>query len=316
MKSQDPTLSFIRSGVNRPSIQKTRPTVAFQGPNRAGAEPRRGFAATPMIWFKRKVKTSFIYPLLRPRRFMMYCVGPAKSGTVSVNGMFSANYRAAPRSRVSRDHCLGRRLSGRTSEEKHGVAPASETGPAVALGSGLFQPTLRCLYRSSSISSRSQVPSHGKGAAIMAQVDHLTNQHLNVDVSNRQPERRLRELFFGPPNATYSRGEGELERLGLFPLDGYLGGWAAHYRRVLDAVPMERLLILRTEDLAISAGRLATFLSIPRRVQRQQSHLHHFFPLDHGVFHRLDTHLVEEKVASNCETVSARLKKAMGAQPW
>ena len=100
----------------------------------------------------------------------------------------------------------------------------------------------------------------------------LTNQHLNVRrFSNRQPERRLRELFFGPPNATYSRGEGELERLGLFPLDGYLGGWAAHYRRVLDAVPMERLLILRTEDLAISAGRLATFLSIPRESIRRQA---------------------------------------------
>jgi len=43
------------------------------------------------------------------------------------------------------------------------------------------------------------------------------------------------------------------------PLAGCLGSWRAHLDKVLDTVPADRLLVVRTERLAAEAGRIAEF---------------------------------------------------------
>jgi len=261
--------------------------------------------------FKRLVKRSPLWPILRPRRFHAYCVGPAKSGTVSVNGMFSSSYRSGHEAAfleviemaISRldgrltPQAAMRRLRKRDRKLQLEMDSFNQLSVFVE---ELVEAFPRAIFLLTVREPRSWLRS-------------IVNQHLNVDVSNRAPERRLRQLFFGPPGATYSSGEEELERLGLFPLDGYLSGWSAHYRRVMDAVPSQRLLVIRTKNLSGSVDRLAEFLSIaPDSINTERSHMHRC-PRDHGVVGRLDSGLVEDKVASNCEAVMSRIVAVIDA---
>lgn len=135
----------------------------------------------------------------------------------------------------------------------------------------------------------------------------IINQHLNVDVSKRPADKLLRELLFMPPGVTYSHDEQELERLGLFPVDGYLSAWVTHYQGVIDVVPKNRLLIIRTEELKKAVDQLASFLSIPPdSIDNKRSHLHSC-PHDHGVIERLPQALVEDKVALHSDELLSRI---------
>jgi len=147
-----------------------------------------------------------------------------------------------------------------------------------------------------------------------AWLNSIMNQHLNVDLSGRPSDELLRRLLYMPPGARYSRGEEELQRLGLFPLSGYLEGWSAHYSWVIDAVPAERLLVVKTEALSNSVEQLAAFMSIPpESIDQKRTHLHPS-PCDHGVVGRLSPGLVEDKVGLHCESILARLETLMDEQ--
>ena len=142
----------------------------------------------------------------------------------------------------------------------------------------------------------------------------MINQHLRVDVSARPFAERLRHLFFSPPGVAFGRGEEELQRLGLFPIEGYLRGWSERYDHILDVVPRSRLLVIRTECLVESADQLAAFLSIPAdSIDVSRSHLHSA-PRDFGVFDRLPQDLVEDRVHAHCAATLERLDRFIGAQ--
>ena len=53
-----------------------------------------------------------------------------------------------------------------------------------------------------------------------------------------------------------------LEQHGLFPLEGMLAHWRRHNEMALHAVPADRLLVLRTVDIARSVNRLTGFLDL------------------------------------------------------
>ncbi|NOZ55947.1 MAG: hypothetical protein GXO73_04040, partial [Calditrichaeota bacterium] len=106
-------------------------------------------------------------------------------------------------------------------------------------------------------------------------------------------------------------GEEELERRGLFPLDGYLKGWCAHYQWVLEAVPEERLLVIKTEELGSSVEKVASAFGIPSgSIDRNRTHLHSA-PRDHGVLAKLPPALVEEKIATHCTVVLSQITALM-----
>jgi hypothetical protein len=54
-----------------------------------------------------------------------------------------------------------------------------------------------------------------------------------------------------------------LERFGLYTLEGYLGAWASHNNKVLNTVPKDRLMVVRTQDIAGDMPKLAAFLGVP-----------------------------------------------------
>jgi len=254
---------------------------------------------------KRFVKWSPLWPILRPRRFQAYCVGPAKSGTVSVSGLFSRHFRSG-------HEVAFRQVVEMAVQRYEGGLTKAEAMRQLRKRDREFRLEMDS-FNQLSVFAEELVEMFPQALFVLtvrepqAWLNSIINQHLRVDVSHRGPERRLRQLFFGTQGGTYSQGEEELERLGLFSLDGYLGAWSNHYERILERVPRERLLVVRTEALSTSRGRLAHFLSIPpEMIDNKRSHLHRC-PQDHGVVSRIPQNLLEARVDELCGDVSSRL---------
>jgi hypothetical protein len=66
----------------------------------------------------------------------------------------------------------------------------------------------------------------------------------------------------------FASDEVVLEEAGLVPISSWLQSWAEVNQRVLDAVPPDRLLVVRTEDLDASAEVLARFAGVPESTVR------------------------------------------------
>ncbi len=74
---------------------------------------------------------------------------------------------------------------------------------------------------------------------------------------------------------SHKDGEKVLEEHGLIPLDGWLRFWNEHNSSVLNLVPSDRLLIVRTPDIRQDIPRMADFLGVPvDTLDASRSHEH------------------------------------------
>lgn len=89
-----------------------------------------------------------------------------------------------------------------------------------------------------------------------------------IDDSLRREASRAFELFRRYRFATdqmHPAAEAALRDRGLFTLRGYLGYWCTAIRTVVDTVPDDRLLIVRTDELAARSSEIARFCGFDAR---------------------------------------------------
>jgi sulfotransferase family protein len=100
--------------------------------------------------------------------------------------------------------------------------------------------------------------------------------------------------------------ESLLKEYGLFSLDSYLGYWATRNQKVLDLVPADRLLILRTRDIGQSAAAFADFLKIdPETLVMERSHANQMTE-SFNIMTRLDRAHLEAKIEQHCRPLMDR----------
>ena len=115
--------------------------------------------------------------------------------------------------------------------------------------------------------------------------------------------QEYRDYFWTSRQGDYAPEEASLEELGLCSLDVYLAQYADHYRRVLAAVPEDRLLVVRTQDIDARAEELADFLRLsPSRVvtAHDKRSSESATPLD-----TLDPAFVSARILAHCEEILA-----------
>lgn len=130
--------------------------------------------------------------------------------------------------------------------------------------------------------------------------------------------KEFREHRFGSRD-TYPPQERELERRGLYPLDGYLEYWRDSIERPLGRLPSERLLVVRTDDLAARSAEIAGFCGIPGgEVTAEKAHA--FVNRSRfGLLGRIDKSYLADRVENICGDLLRRLfpdysvAKAIGA---
>ena len=208
--------------------------------------------------------------MARPdRRIHLYGAGPPKSGTHSVEAIFGETYRAAHEPKRAR---------------------VIETIMAESFG-WISKPRADDIWLDLQDHLNLEVnSSHHNVHFIDAIVERLpeakviltfrdaydwTDSHIDHDL-NRIADMRLtalRDYRFGATHFRHTPEEQILKDHGTYTLRGYLAFWAWTYQRVIDAVPPERLLIVRLKDLKNKTQELADFAGVdPATLNQKKSH--------------------------------------------
>jgi hypothetical protein len=248
----------------------------------------------PMRQIVRRVRS--VIPIPRRRRMQAYGIGPAKTGTTSLYGIFDANFRAAHEpDRVALIRMFQRDEAGDVSREE------------------LIE-FLRKRDRKLQLEMDSSAMNR-RYAALMAELfpaarfimtvrdpytrtDSLINHLLNNPLEGVARERA--DLIFRADRYRHSAAERLLEVNGLHTLDGYLADYAQATVGAIDELPADRVLVVRTDRLRDSLAEMANFLGIP--VSSLDAGRSHRFKAKkkHGVLTSLDAEFVDQKVKLHC----------------
>jgi hypothetical protein len=200
---------------------------------------------------------------LRPRRFQVFNVGNAKTGTTTVPRMFDA-YRSSHEC----DAQLMRPLAA--------AVLRGELAPDA--------PRVRRAFRRRSLRFHLEVDAANFLTPFVGMLTELYSDAkfvLTIRDCFTWLDSRVEQLLHQPPategytSAQYERFDEEfapeelaLRDAGLRPVAVYLRGWADYNQRVLASVPPDRLLVVRTEDLDGSSDLLARFAGVPASTVR------------------------------------------------
>ena len=111
---------------------------------------------------------------------------------------------------------------------------------------------------------------------------------------------------FRPDEALHPPAERILEVFGLATLAGYLGYWQAHLTKALEAVPQDRLFIVRTNDIPARAQDIAAFAGIDVAAV-DASHIDEFRnPSKSRIIEGIPPAHLEEQVERHCGPLMQR----------
>jgi hypothetical protein len=238
----------------------------------------------------------------RARRGRLYCVGIGKTGTHSIANMFSRTVR-----------------SGHEAQ-------------AVPLMESILA------WRNGQINERQFVEwLHRRDREMALEVDSSTLNFEILDVLLREfPDARfvltIRDCYswcnsfvnfgarhrdtmnplwyqmgrFRAHRAEHAPEEQVLKERGFMNLDCYLSYWATHNWDVIEKVPAERLLVVRTDQIQDRAFQIADFAGFPRRSVRLDRTHEYRNPEKEQILRQIDRDFLEARVEKHCRPLMAR----------
>jgi hypothetical protein len=135
-------------------------------------------------------------------------------------------------------------------------------------------------------------------------LDSLLNHYLRVTPTAAW--RAFADYRFRPDDFPHPPAERILEHSGLYPLAGYLGYWNAHLSKAIEAVPPDRLLIVRTNDIAARASEIASFAGLDEGTV-DSSRIDEFRnPHKSRIIEEIPSEHVQEQVERHCGPLMRR----------
>lgn len=138
-----------------------------------------------------------------------------------------------------------------------------------------------------------------------AWLDSSINHQLGLGRSEKWIQ--LHNLRYRPDLHTHTQLEAPLKEKGLYTLDGYLAYWARHNRTVINNVPKDRLLIIRTDQLGENMAEIAKFAGVSRSIMNEERS--HTFKARQkfNVLRELDQKYLGDKINQHCGDLLGQL---------
>lgn len=250
-----------------------------------------------------------VLPIQRRRCIHAYGVGAAKTGTTSLASIFNTNFRAAHEpAREELVDMFEREEAGEVTREqivrflrrrdrKLGLEMDSSAMNRryAGLTAELF-PDARFILTVRDPYTRT---------------DSLINHLLNNPPTGRVRERA--DVVFRADRYQHAPEERLLAEKGLHTLDGILSEYAITTFDVIDSVPEDQLLVVRTDRLRDDVAKIADFLEIPEEsLDSARSHSYKA-KRKYGVLLELDRGFVDAKVQQHCGEVLSRYFPEIGS---
>jgi len=236
-----------------------------------------------------------LLPLLQARRFDACCCGLSKTGTHSIAGVFKG-YRS--KHHPQRDQLL--EFAIRYLEHTATIAEVTRflerrdrklwlEMEASTLHGTLIEPLVQaCPQKMFILTVRDPY----------SWCDSWVDHNLNYGAGERftvLDELRLRAGDY--PHTNY---DASLEQRGCAPLAAYFQLWAAHNQRVLEHVPPNRLLIVKTDEIMTRVPDIAAFVGAPVETMRPENAWQFRAPKKHNVLATLEPAYVRDTMENHC----------------
>ena len=195
----------------------------------------------------------------KPVRIKAFCVGQAKSGTASLVGLLSTNYRAAHE--PERPELLDMIL-----RESRGELSAWDFRKFLLERDVRLNLEYDVSWTNQFVidhlmdvfpASKFIILIRDSYSWLQSAIGHVISRELPSEIVNFLP------WWINPERYPHSRQDRALAERGLYSIAAYLHAWNDHVNRCTPQIPENRRLILRTHELARSHRRLADFLEIP-----------------------------------------------------
>jgi hypothetical protein len=230
-------------------------------------------------------------------------VGTAKSGTHSIASMFSRNVRTGhEKEALESIDAFFRWHEGRMTEREYRDWLVARDGEmALEIDSSWFHGLIVDLLAS-------EFPNARFVLTIRDCYSWLNSEFKRVlHTPSQQPQRlKMRAFVYNGMATEYEPEERVLQEFGLYPVDNYLARWAVHNEKVLAAVPRERLLVVRTEQIRDRAKEIADFAGLPRYALQMERTHEYRNPVQREIICELDADFLEEKVERHCRPLMDR----------
>lgn len=252
---------------------------------------------------KNHLKLRLQAALGRPRQFHAYCVGSAKSGTHSIATLFGTHYRAL--------HELDdQRLMSLLFSTWSGSIHQSELLRYVKTSDKQLQlelnsSQLNYFILDILISEFTQAKFILTIRDCYSWLDSFINHQLARKCSPAWA--KLRDVRFKSSQFQHVQEERVLEKHGLYTLDGYFSYWAKHNRKVLAIVPAEKLLVIRTHEIAKEIERIADFVGVPANTLNPEKAHSFKHKNKFNILSEIDKDFLEQKVHQHCKVLMDKL---------
>jgi hypothetical protein len=144
--------------------------------------------------------------------------------------------------------------------------------------------------------------------------DSWINHNINSPPNTASGFGRLDRVRLRADDFPASRHDGPLQALGFPSLAGYFQLWAAHNTAVLKAVPEERLLIVKTDEIIDRMPAIAAWLGVRTETLRLDRARLEVARRKHGVLAQLDPGYVRDTAAQYCEPLMTQYFPALAGQ--
>lgn len=266
--------------------------------------------------FKKTVKKTPLWPVLRPRRIHAYNLGMGRTGTTAMASIFASFRTAHEPMGKETISVLERYWKEELPEQdvraflrKRDRVHRFEFESTPFLGP--FATQLAQLFPEAKFLLTVREPYTWLRSAIDKCVNTPRTEHPSHVV-------KLRDLCYGVLPKTHPEQEQALERYNLHTLGGFLQYWGWHNQTVLNNIPDHRLLLIPTSTLNEAISQVGDFVGVDSEAlarpgrQNQSS-------TRNGILAEVEEKYVRECIEKHCgkalEQVNEKLK-AQGFEPF
>ena len=242
-------------------------------------------------------RASILWHLAHKRKIHVYCVGTARSGTTSIAGLFRKHYRTAHQPEMKQLISVIIEAANGSIDENEYLEFVKKRDKRLWLeadSSALNYFIIDFLVK------------EFKNAKFILTIrdpytwlESFINHSLNIPDSGFETFRRLR---FRDSKLEYSKEEKILGENKLFTFDDYLSNfWALQNKKILKAVPKNRLLVIRSHEITSNIKKIADFLDISiDTLSPENSHLNKA-KKRYEILSKIDKDCLEYKVNLHCK---------------
>ena len=236
-------------------------------------------------------------PFLRPRRFDVCCCGLSKTGTHSMAGIFE-NYRSAhhpdadARLKLAIGYLKGELDATRAEQtlRRRDRLLHLEMESSTLAGM-LIEPMVKACPEKKFILTMRDV---------YTWCDSWLDHNINSPPTPTSLFGTLDRVRLRVEEFPLSKYDAPLAERGFPSLACFFQLWANHNSGVLQTVPAERLLIVRTDQISNRIADIAQWVGVPPETLRRDRAWLFVAPKKHGVLARLDASYVRETAEHFC----------------